>query len=145
MTDVLQGLSYLPGRALLEFHPDMRPDLTNWWALTPVGVERMLHVLGFLHTECWFHFQRRKDPGGWVETPLFTVVGRRAEGKPPRPQITLQEQERQKELATAWEQRTERELLDTRAALEAMRQSSSWRLTRGLRLAADFLKRRKGN
>ena len=83
VTEVLQRVSYLPGQAILEFHPEMRPDLVNWWALTPVAVERMLQVLGFTHTHCWFHFQRRKDPEKWVDVPSFTVVGRRSDDKPP--------------------------------------------------------------
>ncbi len=142
VTEVLQRVSYLPGQAIIEFHPEMRPDLVNWWALTPVAVERMLQVLGFPHTECWFHFQRRKDPDKWVDVPSFTVVGRRAEHKPPGSEVGPDQKRRQQELEATWERKMERELETTRAALMAIQNSTSWRLTKGLRTVADFLKRR---
>lgn len=58
----------------------------------------------------------------------------------PRSRIGPDQEKRQRELEDAWERKMERELEAARAALAAIQKSTSWRLTKGLRVVADFLK-----
>jgi SAM-dependent methyltransferase len=70
-----------PDLPIMLFDPVGGPNPTNWWALSPGAVRRMVERLGFPRTRLTYHSQKHHIGHDLsvppVDLPMFTVVGER--------------------------------------------------------------------
>lgn len=81
VTELLNPAAADEDRGVMVFDPVGGEHPTNWWALSPGAVTRMVRRLGFPSTRLTYHPQRHhfghdmSKPA--VDAPMFTVVGER--------------------------------------------------------------------
>jgi O-methyltransferase len=130
----------------IEFHPGDRPRSPgNWWGLSPGSVAKMLTILGFPEISLNYHAQKHRidhdQANPLIDVPLFTVVGEKSKYLLKRLNARTSNLEIQKSP-------DEQSLIDAairneilQHEIEALRSSTSWRLTQPIRTVADALKR----
>ncbi len=81
VTEILNDAATYEDRAVMVFDPVGGEHPTNWWALSPGAVEKMVKRLGFEVTRLIYHTQKHHFGHDMSRPPLdaamFTVVGER--------------------------------------------------------------------
>jgi SAM-dependent methyltransferase len=151
VTEPIPHIPADPYRSEIEFAPiDTAKTVVVWWQHWPGAIIRMLRVLGFLEFSIYYHLQRHhvhheiEKPA--EESLLFTVVAERHPGWAPRLHRTEAEIAIEREVVRAYPPRLASAAppalhAAATAELEAMRASTSWRLTAPVRAVGSLLRR----
>lgn len=134
----------------MEFSPGTDYSTMNWWAISPGVVVKMFRILGFDNIAINYHRQLHRPhhtAGAKLEKfDLYTVVGQRSANLVPRKSFDFQRVDSVTvDTETGMVIDPAIKLAYLQEELRAIRSSTSWRITRPLRVLGDTWKRWRGD